>query len=102
MEARERCKVLHETTADTGSDSMFVTLIIRYKNYFVFFNFRVFSHARKYIDSENSRFTVWDFQSVTRTLSALGSVSASLSVRSGRFYCTTCITHITSNVYSGT
>ena len=31
---------------------------------------------------------VWDFQSVTRTLSALGSVSASLSVRSGRFYCT--------------
>ena len=31
---------------------------------------------------------VWDFQSVTRTLSALGSVSASRSVRSGRFYCT--------------
>ena len=30
---------------------------------------------------------VWDFQSVTRTLSALGSVSASWSVRSGRFYC---------------
>ena len=30
---------------------------------------------------------VWDFQSVTRTLSALGSVSASQSVRSGRFYC---------------
>ena len=30
---------------------------------------------------------VWDFQSVTRALSALGSVSASLSVRSGRFYC---------------
>ena len=30
---------------------------------------------------------VWDFQSVTRTLSALGSVSASRSVRSGRFYC---------------
>ena len=29
---------------------------------------------------------VWDFQSVTRTLSALGSVSASRSVRSGRFY----------------
>ena len=32
---------------------------------------------------------VWDFQSVTRTLSALGSVSASRSVRSGRFYCMT-------------
>ena len=32
---------------------------------------------------------VWDFQSVTRTLSALGSVSASRSVRSGRFYCNT-------------
>ena len=30
---------------------------------------------------------LWDFQSVTRTLSALGSVSASRSVRSGRFYC---------------
>ena len=30
---------------------------------------------------------VWDFQSVTGTLSALGSVSASRSVRSGRFYC---------------
>ena len=30
---------------------------------------------------------VWDFQSVT--LSALGSVSASRSVRSGRFYCIT-------------
>ena len=30
---------------------------------------------------------VWDFQSVTRVLSALGSVSASRSVRSGRFYC---------------
>ena len=30
---------------------------------------------------------VWDFQSVTRTLSALGSVSASRSVHSGRFYC---------------
>jgi len=30
---------------------------------------------------------VWDFQSVTRALSALGSVSASRSVRSGRFYC---------------
>ena len=30
---------------------------------------------------------VWDFQSVTSTLSALGSVSASRSVRSGRFYC---------------
>ena len=30
---------------------------------------------------------IWDFQSVTRTLSALGSVSASRSVRSGRFYC---------------
>ena len=32
---------------------------------------------------------VWDFQYVTRTLSALGSVSASRSVRSRRFYCTT-------------
>ena len=31
---------------------------------------------------------VWDFQSVTRALSALGSVSASRSVRSGKFYCT--------------
>ena len=31
---------------------------------------------------------VWDFQSVTRALSALGSVSASWSVRSGRFYST--------------
>ena len=31
---------------------------------------------------------VWDFQSVTRALSARGSVSASRSVRSGRFYCT--------------
>ena len=30
-----------------------------------------------------------DFQSVTGTLSALGSVSASRSVRSGRFYCNT-------------
>ena len=30
---------------------------------------------------------VWDFQSVTRALSALGSVSASRSVCSGRFYC---------------
>ena len=30
---------------------------------------------------------VWGFQSVTRALSALGSVSASQSVRSGRFYC---------------
>ena len=30
---------------------------------------------------------VWDFQSMTRTLSALGNVSASRSVRSGRFYC---------------
>ena len=29
-----------------------------------------------------------DFQSVTGTLSALGRVSASRSVRSGRFYCT--------------
>ena len=29
---------------------------------------------------------VWDFQSVTRALSALGSASASRSVRSGRFY----------------
>ena len=28
---------------------------------------------------------VWDFQSVTRTLSALGSVSASRSVRSGTY-----------------
>ena len=28
-----------------------------------------------------------DFQSVTATLSAVGSVSASRSVRSGRFYC---------------
>ena len=34
-----------------------------------------------------SVFQVRDFQSVTRTLSALGSVSASRSVRSGRFYC---------------
>ena len=30
---------------------------------------------------------VWDFQSVTGTLSAVGSVSASRSVRSERFYC---------------
>ena len=30
---------------------------------------------------------VWDFQSVTRTLSVLLSVSASRSIRSGRFYC---------------
>ena len=30
---------------------------------------------------------VWDFQSVTRTLSALGSVSAFRTVRSGRFDC---------------
>ena len=41
---------------------------------------------------------VWDFQSVTRTLSALGSVSASPSVRSGRFYCIhylpTCSQHL--------
>jgi len=29
----------------------------------------------------------WDFQSMTRALSALGSVSASRSVRSGRFCC---------------
>ena len=32
---------------------------------------------------------IWGFQSVTRTLSAIGSVSASRSVRSERFYCTT-------------
>ena len=32
---------------------------------------------------------VWDFQSVTRALSTLESVSASRSVRSERFYCTT-------------
>ena len=31
---------------------------------------------------------VWDFQSMTRALSALGSVSASRSVRSEKFYCT--------------
>jgi len=30
---------------------------------------------------------VWDFESVTTALSALGSVSASRSVRSGRLYC---------------
>ena len=30
---------------------------------------------------------VWDFQSMIRALSALGSVSASRSVHSGRFYC---------------
>ena len=30
-----------------------------------------------------------DFQSVTATLSAVGSVSASRSVRSGKFYCMT-------------
>ena len=30
---------------------------------------------------------VWDFQSMTRTLSALGSVPAFRSVHSGRFYC---------------
>ena len=30
---------------------------------------------------------VWDIHSVTRTLSALESVSASRSVRSGSFYC---------------
>jgi len=30
---------------------------------------------------------VWDFQSVTRALSALGSESTSRSVHSGRFYC---------------
>ena len=37
---------------------------------------------------------VWDFQSVTRTLSALGSASASWSVRSGRFYCTSTLFYI--------
>ena len=36
---------------------------------------------------------VWDFQSVTRTLSALGSVSASRSVCSGRFYCIYILMH---------
>jgi len=30
---------------------------------------------------------VWDFQSVTRALSALGGVSASRSIHSGRFSC---------------
>jgi len=33
---------------------------------------------------------VWDFQSVTRALSTLGSVSTSRRVRSGRFYCISC------------
>ena len=36
---------------------------------------------------------VWDFQSVTTTLSTLGSVSACRSVRSGRF----CCIHISKN-----
>ena len=31
---------------------------------------------------------VWDLRSVTRALSALGSVSASQTVHCGRFYCT--------------
>ena len=38
---------------------------------------------------------VWDFQSVTRTLSTLWCVSASRSVRSGRFYCSAMNEHQT-------
>ena len=34
---------------------------------------------------------IWDFQSVTSSLSAIESVSASRSVRSERFYCSTCL-----------
>ena len=44
---------------------------------------------------------VWDFQSVTRTLSALGSVSASRSVRSGRFYCNSEIGYFQFNTFPG-
>jgi len=36
---------------------------------------------------------VWDFHSVTTALSALGSVSASRSVCSGRFYCSRSMYH---------
>ena len=43
---------------------------------------------------------VWDFQSVTRTLSALGSVSASRSVRSGRFYCIHVCWHVREHNHS--
>ena len=58
MEARERCKVLHETTADTGSDSMFVALIIRYKNYFVFLIFASLAMHENILTAKISRFTV--------------------------------------------
>ena len=44
-------------------------------------------HGPPYFSEVANVLQVWDFQSVTRTLSALGSVSASRSVRSGRFYC---------------
>ena len=40
---------------------------------------------RASVDKETE---LWDFRYVTRTLSAIGSVSASRSVRSERFYCT--------------
>ena len=41
-----------------------------------------------------------DFQSVTATLSAAGSVSASRSVRSGRFYCIVLASFHTETKYS--
>ena len=44
---------------------------------------------------------VWDFQSVTRALSTLGSVSTSRSVRSGRFYCIYTKSFTTSRVHLG-
>ena len=41
----------------------------------------------------------WDFQSVTGTLSALGSVSASRSVRSGRFTVSIITTFLSPQLY---
>ena len=51
-------KVLHETTADTGSDSMFIALIILYKNYFVFLIFASLAMRENILTAKISRFTV--------------------------------------------
>ena len=46
-----------QTTADTGSDSMFVALIIRYKNYFVFLIFASLAMRENILTAKISRFT---------------------------------------------
>ena len=51
-------KALHETTADT-SDSMFVALLIRYKNYFVFLIFASLAMRENILTAKISRFTVY-------------------------------------------